>query len=137
MLTNICLIYGTTWSFFLCLFGCRYSIFFAAWSISFLSSWKRRETELAFLWGADGYEAKQNPLAQFIGQHVVNSETNRDDVIYHKPMQRALILGSSFCVSLSFILFTIYCAVEATLIKDNNKLSPEEAATASLWDKNK
>ena len=29
-----------------------YSIFFSAWSIIFLGTWKRRENELAFLWGS-------------------------------------------------------------------------------------
>ena len=34
--------------------GLYYSIFFAMWSISFLSSWKRSENEYKFLWGTEG-----------------------------------------------------------------------------------
>eukprot|EP01048_Picozoa_sp_COSAG05_P010916 COSAG05_NODE_992_length_6265_cov_7.908693_1_plen_1089_part_00 len=118
-------------------FTIPYSIFFAAWSISFLSSWTRRENELKFLWGADGYESKEQPRAEFIGRHVVNPETNRDDVVYDKQLWRVLQLTLSTCGSMIFIGFTIYCAVEATLIKDNNKLTPEQAKMATLWERNK
>lgn len=53
-----------------------------AGSITFLGSWKRRENELKFLWGTEGFEVKERPRPQFVGAHVVDPETNRDEIVY-------------------------------------------------------
>ena len=115
-------------------FTIPYSIFFAAWSMLFLSSWQRRANELKFLWGTDGFEAREPPRPDFKGLHVVNPETHRDDVIYdpEKQMQRAVQLSVGYAISFCYISFTIYCAIEATLIKDHNALTPDEWAAAGL-----
>ena len=44
-----------------------YSVLLSVWSVLFLSVWKRREAELAFLWGSEGFEASQLPRKQFKG----------------------------------------------------------------------
>ena len=59
-------------------FTLPYTVGFAAWSILFLCAWKRRESELKFLWGSEGYEASERPLATFAGVFVVNHETGQE-----------------------------------------------------------
>lgn len=103
-----------------------YSVFFAAWSISFLGSWTRKENELKFLWGSEGFEVKERPRPEFVGLHVINPETKRDEVVYRGSFLRFCKLTISFCVSWTFILFTIYCAIWATSLKDDHKLTPNE-----------
>lgn len=117
-------------------FTVPYTIFFAAWSIVFLGAWKRRENECVFLWGSEGFEASERPRAQFVGAHVVNPETNRDEIIYTKPFLRSIKLSISFLISLACICMTIFCAIFASSIKDSpdHRLSEEEAAVASLFD---
>ena len=100
-------------------FTIPYSVFFAAWSIVFLSSWKRRENELKFLWGTEGFEASERPRSEFKGRHVVNPETNRDEIVYARPVKRMLVNVMSSLFSIMFCWVTIVCAVGATLIKDN------------------
>lgn len=51
-------------------------------SITFLGSWKRRENELKFLWGTEGFELQELPRPEFVGAHVVDPETNRDEIVY-------------------------------------------------------
>lgn len=116
-----------------------YSIFFAAWSIVFLGHWQRRENELKFLWGSEGFEVKEPARATFVGAHVVNAETNRDEMVYDHLVSRYLRLAVSAAVSCMFIGCTIFCAIQATLVKDNNRMSNAEMAdpTISLVEKYK
>ena len=39
-----------------------FSIFFAMWSIGFLSAWSVREFEYKFLWGTEGHEDHEKPV---------------------------------------------------------------------------
>eukprot|EP01052_Picozoa_sp_SAG31_P026523 SAG31_NODE_2409_length_5754_cov_2.321485_2_plen_1028_part_00 len=94
-----------------------YTIFFAGWSIEFLCRWKRREHELQFLWGSEGYEAHERPLANFKGKFVVNAETGQEDYVYTETRKRNLIISASWMISLACIYFTICCATLATFIK--------------------
>ena len=116
-----------------------YSIFFAAWSIVFLGHWQRRENELKFLWGSEGFEIKEPARPNFVGAHVVNPETNRDEMVYDHLVQRYIRLGVSVAVSFVFIALTVVCAIQATLIKDDNRLTDAEMAdpSISLTDKYK
>jgi hypothetical protein len=119
-------------------FTIPYSVFFAAWSIVFLSSWKRRENELKFLWGTEGFEARERPRSAFVGAHVVNPETNRDEIVYTQPAKRMIVNVLSLCVSIAFCCGTILLAVGATLIKDTapiNQMTDEQRAVATPLDK--
>eukprot|EP01043_Picozoa_sp_COSAG02_P023781 COSAG02_NODE_1279_length_13487_cov_7.611696_12_plen_1124_part_00 len=119
-------------------FTIPYSVFFAAWSIVFLSSWKRRENELKFLWGTEGFEARERPRSEFKGAHVVNPETNRDEIVYTQPVKRMIVNCVSLMFSVMFCCVTIVCAVGATLIKDNapiNSWTDEQIAQATPFDK--
>lgn len=42
------------------------------WSMSFLSSWVRKENEYKFLWGSEGHEEHERPRPQFSGKRVIN-----------------------------------------------------------------
>jgi hypothetical protein len=94
-----------------------YSIFFAAWSISFLSSWTRRENEYKFLWGTEGHEEHEAPRSEFKGQYVVNEETGRESIVYTSQMRRYLKLALSFFISALCIYITGACALWATSLK--------------------
>jgi hypothetical protein len=102
-----------------------YSIFFAAWSITFLMSWRRHENELAFLWGTLGFEGKEKPRPEFVGLHVINPETKSDEVVYNNSIDGLLLrygrLTVSLCISCCFIYFTIQSALWATTLKDSRK----------------
>ena len=124
-----------------------YTTFFALWSIMFLTTWKRRENELRFLWGSEGYENKEEPLPLFVGEHVVNRETNRDEVVYPRNYKRAMMRTFSTFISFVWIAFTILCAVGATWIKEWGKQHDREdghdigsadvALHEGLWQKNR
>jgi hypothetical protein len=103
-----------------------YSVFFAAWSISFLSTWKRKENSLKFLWGTEGFEIRERPRPEFSGLHVINPETKRDEVIYTGAKQRTVKFAISFSISWCFIGFTIASALAATGYKDSNKYTTNQ-----------
>jgi hypothetical protein len=96
-----------------------YSVFFAAWSIFFLSAWTRCQNELAFLWGTEGFEKREGPRPTFRGERKVNPETDRVDVVHSSSQskQRLLVLCWSWLVSLGAILLTATCAYYATTLK--------------------
>ena len=43
------------------------------WSVRFLSTWDRRETEYRFLWGTENLLESQKPRPQFVGALKVNT----------------------------------------------------------------
>ena len=94
-----------------------YSLFFAMWSVTFLSSWVQRENELRFLWGSEGFENNERTRPQFKGQHLVNQETGREMMHHEHLARRAIKLFLSFLISFSCIALTAYLAVEATAVK--------------------
>ena len=94
-----------------------YSVFFAAWSILFLSAWTRCQNELAFLWGTEGFEKREDPRPTFRGERKVNPETDRVDVVHSNTKQRLLVLCWSWLVSLGVIILTATCAYYATTLK--------------------
>lgn len=111
-----------------------YTVFFAAWSILFLCTWRRRENEFKFLWGSEGYEGSERPLPGFKGKHVVNEETGQEDYVYTEKNKRVIRLIISWTISLICIGATIIGAIVATSIKTLGKDVPDDE---SLWAKNK
>lgn len=103
-----------------------YTTFYAAWSILFLCSWKRREKELSFLWGSEGFEANEQPQSKFKGQFKVNPETHTEVYVYANSNVRAAKNAISWLISLSFIFFTIVSAVLATLLKTRGEPFAED-----------
>jgi hypothetical protein len=58
-----------------------FTAYMTLWLILFQCRWTRRENELKFLWGSEGFEADEKPRAQFVGQFVINLETKKEDYI--------------------------------------------------------
>ena len=48
-------------------FTLLYSVYMGSWSITFLSAWNRRESELMFLWGTEDLLVDDTPRADFDG----------------------------------------------------------------------
>lgn len=68
-----------------------YSVLLSLWSVVFLSIWKRREAELAFLFGTEGFEKKQQARKEFKGVTYVNEETRHEEVGYDRSLKAKLI----------------------------------------------
>ena len=112
-------------------FTIYYSVFFSVWSITFLSAWKQRENENAFLWGAEGYTMYESPRPQFKGKHIINPITGRETVEYDAPCRRYTRLIISQTISFGFLLLCSYFAVQATELKysDSTLIADKLAAT--------
>eukprot|EP01043_Picozoa_sp_COSAG02_P007312 COSAG02_NODE_217_length_28595_cov_19.642371_14_plen_135_part_00 len=68
-----------------------YSVLLSLWSVVFLSIWNRREAELAFLFGTEGFEKKQQARKEFKGATYVNEETRHEEVGYSRSLKAQLI----------------------------------------------
>lgn len=66
-----------------------YSIFLSLWSTSFLEAWKRRENELKFQWGSEGFETTEQPRVQFSGTFEVHPLTGVEKLV-HKVRAQAI-----------------------------------------------
>lgn len=94
-----------------------YSVWLSIWSVTFLMIWKRREAELAFLWGSEGFEATEQPRKQFKGIIIVNEETKREELVYGSLSMRYLIKTLSSAVILLCMFATAGCAFLAMSLK--------------------
>lgn len=83
-----------------------YSVMLSVWSVLFLSEWKRREAELAFLWGSEGTEQSQQPRKQFKGVIRVNEETKREQLVYGNALARYAVKTVTIIVVLFFMMTT-------------------------------
>jgi len=95
-----------------------YSVMLSVWSVVFLSVWKRREAEHAFLWGSEGFEEAQQPRKQFKGVTKVNKETHREELVYDpNPLPRLFFKTVSSIVILGAIVVTAGLAFTAMGLK--------------------
>ena len=95
-----------------------YSVMLSVWSVIFLSVWKRRESEHAFLWGSEGYEKAKQPRKQFKGVTKVNKETHREELVHDpNPLPRLIIKTLSSVVILGAIVVTAGLAFAAMGLK--------------------
>jgi hypothetical protein len=94
-----------------------YSVWLSVWSVVFLSAWRRREAELAFLWGSEGFEASEKPRARFKGIIKVNEETKREELVYGSMVERYLVKCVSVVVILGCMFVTAGCAFIAMGLK--------------------
>jgi len=49
----------------------------ALWATLFLESWKRRETELTYLWDMYKFKIVEPPRAMYVGPYTLNKITNQ------------------------------------------------------------
>ena len=94
-----------------------YTVFFCMWSIIFLCSWKRRESEFMFLWGSENAAAIERPLAEFRGVFRVDEETGTEEYVYGNFAARYARSAVSIVVQSACILGTIFCATYATAVQ--------------------
>lgn len=83
----------------------------------FLSVWKRREAELAFLWGSEGLVHSEQPRSRFKGVVKVNEETKREEMVYGSTAMRYMVKAVSTAVILICMLVTASCAFVAMGLK--------------------
>eukprot|EP01051_Picozoa_sp_SAG22_P012592 SAG22_NODE_1324_length_4742_cov_2.192117_1_plen_1423_part_00 len=94
-----------------------YSVFFSIWSITFLSAWKQREVENAFLWGSEDFQVYERPRPNFKGRHVINPITKRETVEYSNQASRYVKLTMSQLLSFMLCYIVADLAVSATNVK--------------------
>jgi hypothetical protein len=98
-------------------FTLAYSIYVGLWSISFLESWGRRESELRFLWGTADLKDIETPRSQFEGVLETDFETGRQS-LEHKSMRDYYIkMSVANFICFLFILFTIVSALAAQTVR--------------------
>ena len=95
-----------------------YSIFMSIWSVLFLSVWRRKEAEHAFLWGSEGFEEGEEPRPAFKGVLVVNPETGREDLVEGNYMVKLVKKSFSTCVILMCMFSTVFGAFQAMALKN-------------------
>lgn len=104
-----------------------YSVYLSAWSILFLSMWKRREHEHAFLWGTEGFESAEGVRPEFKGELVINEETGEEHLQYATTTRavivRALVKWFTVFVILFCMCTTVYGALFAVSLKNR---APQE-----------
>eukprot|EP01048_Picozoa_sp_COSAG05_P013010 COSAG05_NODE_1345_length_5128_cov_2.221316_3_plen_1405_part_00 len=93
-----------------------YSLFFAAWAVSFLSQWERKEYELRFLWGTENIVESQKPRPQYKGVLRVNFTTSREVLVDKSPAKRFFRQCMSWLVIIMVMVFTAMLALWAELL---------------------
>jgi hypothetical protein len=104
-----------------------YSILVSFWSVFFLSTWKRRQSELMFLWGTESYEASETPREEFIqfardpskaGIEFKKSEiTGKMEAVETTPWMKYFRVAGSVCVIFVFIVLVYATVMFAMWVK--------------------
>jgi hypothetical protein len=104
-----------------------YSVAVAAWAIAFLALWRRREAELAFMWGRDGASSHLDERVRVEFLHhdlcskVVNEITKKEEFVYtHRPT-RCFRFGVGWLVVLlgvALVIFGCYVAMYIKVLDD-------------------
>ena len=116
-----------------------YSVYVGLWSITFLSTWGRRENELRFLWGTAGLSTKEDPRLEFSGEVVYNPDTGRTFKVPASMWRHRGKRVLSVLVVLFMMVATTLAATGATLLRyiedDDTRLFSDFAASSSGIDK--
>jgi|EP01046_Picozoa_sp_COSAG06_P012677 hypothetical protein len=111
-----------------------YSVYVGLWSITFLSTWGRRENELRYLWGTDGLSHKEEPRLAFEGEVVYNPDTGRTFKVPGSMWRHRGKRVVSVLVVLFMMTATIAAATLATLLRyiedDETKLFSDDASSS-------
>jgi hypothetical protein len=95
-----------------------YSIFLSLWSTSFLEAWKRRENELKFQWGSEGFETTEQPRVHFSGVFEVHPLTGVEKLVHKNKYQRYAKLVVTFLIGFFMIIMTGIAAMNAYLVRE-------------------
>ncbi|KAF9980128.1 hypothetical protein BGZ65_005518 [Modicella reniformis] len=118
------LIFPTVLGILVHFFGSSFSIFYSIsvilWAVVFIEAWKRREKELALLWGVRNVRKSETRRQTFQGDRMVVDPVTDEQVPFFSPWKRLarkmvglpVILGGAFALS---ILVTLMFVVEVFL----------------------
>ena len=95
-----------------------YSIFLSLWSTAFLEAWTRRQNELKFQWGSEGFETTERPRVQFSGKFEVHPLTGVEKLVHKNKLQYSGKLVVSNLIGLCMIFFTSMGALNAYLVRE-------------------
>ena len=116
-----------------------YSVYVGLWSITFLSTWGRRENELRFLWGTGGLSTKEDPRLEFSGEVVYNPDTGRTFKVPASMWRHRGKRVLSVLVVVFMMVATTLAATGATLLRyiedEDTKLFSDSADSSSGIDK--
>jgi hypothetical protein len=111
-----------------------YSVYTGIWSIAFIETWVRRETEHQFLWGTEHLEDIEKPRAHFVGRLLINSETGTSRKVHKSNAVYYLKQFVGVVIVMLFIVCTILCALAAQMVR---YLEVENLEDASALEANK
>ena len=110
-----------------------YSVLVSFWSVYFLSMWRRRQNELMFLWGTDGYEQGEHAREEFektardiaagkksllvSNEFLVDETTGKTRAVETKPWLKYGRFVLSFGVIAVFILVVFWTVLFAMYVK--------------------
>ena len=99
-----------------------FSMFLCIWSAVFITTWKRKESELAFLWGSEMVEESAPVRRQFRGVQERNEETGVDHVVAESTTAQFVKLALSTCTSITLIISVMLAAFMATLVQYHERI---------------
>jgi len=110
-----------------------YSVYIGFWSVVFLESWARRETELKFLWGTEQLTLTEPVRHDFIGLVEINEDTGREEIVVKDTLVAAMKKAVSTALSFLCIIFTAASAITAMSLR----YLPIDANDPSFWAQQK
>ena len=84
-----------------------YSVFMTVWATVYLEYWRRREAELAVMWGQTTFEKTEVPRAQFKGTSRRSPITDEMDEVHFETSARAKYFLLSCFVTLCFVCMVV------------------------------
>lgn len=94
-----------------------YSVYVGLWSITFLSTWGRRENEVRYLWGTEGLSLQEEPRREFSGEVVYNPDTGRTFKVPRSMWRHRGKRVVSVLVVAFMMVATTLAATGATLLR--------------------
>jgi hypothetical protein len=97
-----------------------YSVFLAVWAIMLLEMWKRREWELKFMWGSEGFEKDEQPRPQFEGVPQKNPLTEVVTMVYGNMKSRVVKIVLSFLLTAGLMGLNGVLLFQAIIFRNKN-----------------
>lgn len=104
-----------------------YSVFLAIWAIMLLESWKRREWELKFIWGSEGFEKDEQPRPEFDGVPEENLLTGVVTLVYGNIKGRMCKLALSLSLTVTLMALNIVLLFQAIGLSGKQSMQEQKA----------
>src|SRR5690606_38319158 len=94
-------------------FSVLYGIFVLIWSVVFTEYWKRREQELASLWGVKNVSKTETKRVEFKGERIVIDPVTGENVPYFPQWKRwtRRVVGVPIILSGAIVLAAVISCV--------------------------